>query len=114
MAGKAAFQYIERAIDLALKREVDATVTGPIHKEALNLAGYPFAGHTEIFSRLTGTRECLMMLACGDLRVVHVSAHVSLREACDLVTKERVLSAVRFPPPEIPVPVEMFRSARTA
>lgn len=89
-AGHAAYEYIERGIRLALAGRVGAVVTGPIHKEALNLGGHHYSGHTEIFADLTSTRNYAMMLADGDFRVVHVSTHVSLREACDKVKKERV------------------------
>jgi 4-hydroxythreonine-4-phosphate dehydrogenase len=94
--GKASFQYIKKVIDLAMAGEIDATVTGPIHKEALNLAGFHYAGHTEIYSHLTNTRDYAMMLADGDFRIVHVSTHVSLREACDLVKKDRVLETIHL------------------
>ena len=95
-AGNAAYLYIEKVIELALDGKVDATVTNPLNKEALNLAGRHFAGHTEIYGELTNTRKFSMMLADGDLRVVHVSTHVSLREACDLVKKERVLDVINI------------------
>jgi 4-hydroxythreonine-4-phosphate dehydrogenase len=94
--GKASFEYIKKVIDLAITGKIDATVTGPIHKEALNLAGYHYAGHTEIYSDLTNTKDYAMMLADGDFRIVHVSTHVSLREACDLVRKDRVLKVVHL------------------
>lgn len=93
-SGKAAFLAVKKAIGLAMLDELDATVTGPINKEALNLAGYHFAGHTEIYAHYTNTKEYTMLLAEGNLRVVHVSTHVSLREACDLVKKDRVLSII--------------------
>jgi len=96
MAGNAAFEAVRKAIELSLAGQVDAAVTGPIHKEALNLAGHHFAGHTEIFAHFTDTREYAMMLVEGNLRVVHVSTHVSLREACELVKKERVLKVIEL------------------
>lgn len=95
-AGHAAYQYIERGIQLALAREVDAVVTGPIHKESLNLGGHSYSGHTEIFARLTNTSDYAMMLADGDFRVAHVTTHVSLRQACDLITRRRVLVVIRL------------------
>ena len=95
-AGDAAFLSVRTAIELALRGEVDGTVTAPIHKEALSLAGHKFPGHTEIYAHFTGTRDFTMMLVAGDLRVVHVSTHVSLRQACDAVTKDRVLSVIRL------------------
>lgn len=96
MAGNAAFQYVKKVIELALDKKIDATVTNPLNKEALNVAGHHYAGHTEIYADLTHTDKYTMMLADGNLRVVHVSTHVSLREACDRATKERVLDVIRI------------------
>ncbi len=94
--GRASYEYVAKMIELALAGEVDATVTGPINKAALNAAGFHFAGHTEIYAHLTQTRDYSMMLAEGGFRVAHVSTHVSLREACDRVKKERVLKVIRL------------------
>ena len=95
-AGKASIEYIFKAIELANEGKVDAVVTGPIHKKAINAAGYHYAGHTEIFAEKTNTNDYAMMLADGDMRVIHVSTHVSLRHACDLVKKERILTVIRL------------------
>jgi len=92
--GEAAYKAIEKVIDLAMKDEIDATITGPLNKEALNLAGYHYSGHTEIYAKLTDTKDYTMMLADGELRVVHVSTHVSLREACDRVRKDRIYKVI--------------------
>lgn len=96
MAGEAAFQYVTKVIDLALSGKVDATVTNAFNKEAVNLAGHHYSGHTEIYADLTGTKNYTMMLAHENVRVVHVSTHVSLREACDRVKKQRVLDVIRI------------------
>jgi 4-hydroxythreonine-4-phosphate dehydrogenase len=96
MCGKASVEYIERGIDLALAREIDAVVTGPIHKEAINQAGCPYPGHTEIFGVRTKTTDYAMMLVGTDLRVVHVSTHVSLRTAIERTKKPRVLTVIRL------------------
>lgn len=96
IGGEAAFQYVKKVIELAMAKEIDATVTNPLNKEAMNAAGHHYAGHTEIYGELTGTEKYTMMLADGNLRVVHVSTHVSLREACDRATKERVLDVIRI------------------
>lgn len=95
-AGNAAFQYVRKAIHLAMEGKVDATVTNPINKEAINLAGYHYSGHTEIYAEFTGTKQYTMMLAHENVRVVHISTHVSLREACDLVKRRRVLEVIRI------------------
>ncbi|MCL2159887.1 MAG: 4-hydroxythreonine-4-phosphate dehydrogenase PdxA [Oscillospiraceae bacterium] len=96
MCGKAAFEAVEKVIELAKSGEIDATVTGPINKEAINAAGFHFSGHTEIYAHFTGTQDYSMLLAEGNLRVVHVSTHVSLRRACDLVKKDRVLDVIKL------------------
>ncbi len=93
-AGHAAFEAIRRMIELAMAGKIDATVTAPIHKEALAAAGHRFPGHTEIFAHFTGVSDYTMMLAAGGLRVVHVSTHVSLRQACDAVTRLRVRKVI--------------------
>jgi len=95
-AGRAAVAYVSKAIDLALAGELDAVVTAPINKEAMHRAGYPYAGHTEIFAERTETRNYALMLVAGRFRVLHVSTHVSLREACERVKKERVLQVIRL------------------
>ena len=96
MAGNAAFQAVKKVIELALADEIDATVTGPINKESMNKAGHHFTGHTEIYAHFTHTRDYTMMLAEGSLRVVHVTTHCSLRQACDLVKKDRVLAVIKL------------------
>ncbi len=93
-AGEAAFRSIVRAIELAKEGRVEATVTAPINKESIHLAGHRFAGHTEIYAHFTGSAKYAMLLVHGNLRVIHVTTHVSLREACDLVSKERILEVV--------------------
>ena len=96
LGGEAAFQYVVKVIDLAMKKEIQATVTNALSKEAINMAGHHYSGHTEIYAEYTGTKKYAMMLAHHDLRVVHVSTHVSLREACDRVKKERVLEVIEI------------------
>ena len=94
--GKASFEYVTRVIQLALERDIHGTVTGPINKAAINAAGHHFAGHTEIYAHLTNTRDYAMMLTHGDFRVVHVSTHLSLREACDRVKKDRIIRVIEL------------------
>lgn len=94
--GRAAFAYIERAIADAAAGKIAAVVTGPISKEALHAGGINYSGHTEIFADLTGTKDYAMLLMGGGVRVIHVSTHVALREACDRAKKERVLTVIRL------------------
>ena len=94
--GNAAFQYVIKAIDLAMKNEVDGTVTAPLNKEALNLSGHHYDGHTEIYATFTNTKKYAMLLADKFLRVIHVSTHVPLRVACDRVKKDRIIEVTEL------------------
>ena len=89
-AGRAAVEYVFRACDLVMAGGADAVVTAPLNKEAMNLAGFHFAGHTELLAERTGAERVSMLLTGPKLRVVHVSTHVSLEEAIRRVTPERV------------------------
>ena len=94
MAGHASFEAVRKVIELAMTGEIDATVTGPINKKSINEAGHHFAGHTEIYAHYTGTSKYGMLLVEDNMKVIHVSTHVSLRQACDLVKKDRVLAVI--------------------
>jgi len=96
MAGNAAFGAVKKAIELAMTGEIDATVTGPINKKSINEAGHHFAGHTEIYAHFTNTKKYAMLLVEDNLKVIHVSTHVSLRQACDLVKKDRILEVIEL------------------
>lgn len=96
LCGEASFQYVTYAIELAKQRKISAVITAPINKEAINMAGHAYSGHTEIFAEYTNTPKYAMLLASGDLRVIHVSTHCSLRQACDNVKKERVLEVIKL------------------
>jgi 4-hydroxythreonine-4-phosphate dehydrogenase len=95
-AGDLAFNSVVKAIGLAMDGKVDGTVTGPINKESLNLAGHHFSGHTEIYAHYTNTPKFAMMLADDHFRVIHVTTHVALREACDLIKTQRVLDVIKL------------------
>jgi 4-hydroxythreonine-4-phosphate dehydrogenase len=92
--GQASFEYVEKVIQLAMQGKVDATVTGPINKEAINGAGHHFAGHTEIYAHFTGSTNYAMMLADKNFRVVHVNTHVSMLESIQRITKEKVFNTI--------------------
>ncbi len=95
-AGDAAFRYLERATNLAIEGRVGAIATAPLNKEAMHLAGHKYPGHTEILADLTGTEDYAMMLVTDELKVIHVSTHVSLREAIERVQPERELAVIRL------------------
>ena len=95
-AGDAAFRYVQRATELASAGRVGAIATAPLNKEAMHLAGHEYPGHTEILAELTGTEDYAMMLVTDELKVIHVSTHVSLREAIERVKPERELAVMRL------------------
>ncbi|MBD5550044.1 MAG: 4-hydroxythreonine-4-phosphate dehydrogenase PdxA [Lachnospiraceae bacterium] len=96
ICGEASFQYVVYAIRLAMDRKVAAVITAPISKEAINMAGHHYSGHTEIFAEYTGTRDYAMLLASENLRVIHVTTHCALSEACRLIRKKRVLTVIKL------------------
>ncbi len=96
VAGRIAGQAVEDAVRLALAREVDAIVTGPVHKQALHLAGFRYPGLTELLSHLAGDVDVAMMLAAGTLRVVLVTTHIPLKDVPAQVTTERVVRCGRI------------------
>ena len=95
VAGDAAFRFIEKAVRDAEAGAIGCIVTAPINKEALNLAGHHYDGHTGMLRSLTGSSAAYMLLASERLKVIHVSTHVSLQEAIRRATTERVLATIR-------------------
>jgi 4-hydroxythreonine-4-phosphate dehydrogenase len=96
MAGKAAYEYIKLGTEMALAGKADAIVTSAINKEALNKAGYHYDGHTQLLAELCGVKDVAMMLVTGNLRVSHVSTHVSLCEAIERARPPRILTVLRL------------------
>lgn len=95
MTGQAAYEYIKKATELCLAHKADVLSTTAINKESLKLAEVPYIGHTEIVGALTGTKNPLTMFQVRNLRVFFLTRHVSLRKACDLVTKDSLLTFIR-------------------
>jgi 4-hydroxythreonine-4-phosphate dehydrogenase len=94
--GKASAVYIETAVDLWRRGEVDAIATAPISKKALSLAGYLFPGHTEFLANLTDTERVGMSFFGGNLRVVLLSTHLSLLDAIKKVTADNLVELIEF------------------
>lgn len=92
--GQAAYDYIKKGVELALKGEISSIATTPINKPALKAAGVDFIGHTEILAGLTDTPDPLTMFEVRGLRVFFLTRHVSLKKACDMVTRERLLDYI--------------------
>ena len=95
-AGRLAGHAVEAAAKLALEGRVDAVVTAPVNKAALNLAGFRYPGHTEWLAHLAGDVPVAMMLASDRLRVVLVTTHVALRDVPALLSTERVIRTGRI------------------
>jgi 4-hydroxythreonine-4-phosphate dehydrogenase len=95
-AGNAAFQYLAKAIELANESEIDAICTAPLNKEALQKGGHMYPGHTEILAELTGTKDYSMMLSAPNLKVIHVTTHVGIIDAINMITPERVLHVIQL------------------
>ena len=95
MCGKAAYAYIAKSIELAMKGRAAAVATTPINKESLHAAEVPFIGHTEIFGALTGTEDPLTMFETNGLRVFFLTRHLSLRDMLDQITKENIVACAK-------------------
>jgi len=93
---KAMMTYIEEAVCMAMAGDIDAMVTGPISKEAINKAGYKFHGHTEFLAHLTKTKDFRMMLAGKNLKVILVTIHESIKSVPKLLTKENVFKTIKI------------------
>ncbi len=93
-AGRAAGQYIERAVEEALAGRVQALATAPLNKEALWQAGYPHPGHTELLGALCGVADPLTMFQVRGMRIFFLSRHLSLRDAIERVTRDRVAAVL--------------------
>ena len=96
VCGRAAFEYVTVAIDEALAGRVDAIATGPLHKEALNAAGVPFPGHTEILAEQTKSPRVCMMLTSDAITCSLATVHVGHRDVADLLTRELVRETIEF------------------
>ncbi len=94
--GRCAFLSADMAIDYTIKGLTDAVITAPFSKEAINIAGFKYAGHTELLAEKTHTKDFVMMLAAEDFRVALVTTHVALRDVFKLITQERVLKTIRI------------------
>ncbi len=93
-AGQAAFQYIAKATELAMQKKVDALATTPINKESLRAGDVNYIGHTEMLESLTNSTEPLTMFEVRGMRVFFLTRHLSLRAACDAITKQKVLDHI--------------------
>ena len=101
-AGRAAYDVLVRAVDAAMRGEVDAIATAPVNKEAFHLAGLPWAGHTDLLAHLTGARHVAMMFHSEALRVVLATVHVPLSDVPRLLTQETLEATISLTARELP------------
>lgn len=94
-AGRAAFQYVQRAIEMAMDGSIDAIATAPINKEALKAGGVPYIDHTEMLAKLGKSPHPMTMFALENMRIFFLTRHVSLADACRQITPELVLEGLR-------------------
>lgn len=96
--GRASIEYIETATELAKKEKIHAIVTASINKQAIKEADHPYPGHTETLANLTGLSpdDVTMMLVAGELRTFHTTLHLSLRDAIDSLTREKILESIKI------------------
>lgn len=93
--GEACFRFIEAAVREAEAGQIACIVTAPINKAALNAAGHHYDGHTGMLASLTGGKSSFMLLASERLNVIHVSTHVSLKDAITRAATPRILATIR-------------------
>lgn len=100
-AGKASIKYVERAIDLAMDKKVDAIATGPINKEAIHKAGYKIDGHTELLTKRTGAKNTAMMFLSDSIRVMLVTTHIPLSLVAKSLDKKKIVNTIKLADKEL-------------
>jgi 4-phospho-D-threonate 3-dehydrogenase / 4-phospho-D-erythronate 3-dehydrogenase len=95
-AGDAAFQFLKRAIELAKNGDIQAICTAPLNKEALHKGGHLYPGHTEILADLTDTQDYAMMLSSPKLKVIHITTHVGLIKAIEMINPDRTYKVIKL------------------
>ena len=95
-SGKASVEYILKGLDLAINGKIDALVTAPISKEAIKLAGYDYAGHTELLKEKTSVENVVMFMVGKGLRVSFVTTHLAVNEISGAINQENVFSTIQI------------------
>ena len=93
-AGKASYEYIAKAVMLAMQNRVAAITTAPINKKSISLAGFSYAGHTEMLAKLSNTKDYAMMLVGGKIRVVLVTTHLAVAEVKKFIKRDRIFKII--------------------
>lgn len=94
-AGRAAYEFIEKAVSLMKEGQADAIATTAINKEALRAAGVPYIGHTEIIGALLDVPDPMTMFQVKNLKVFFLTRHLSLKDAIAAVTRENVYRYIK-------------------
>ncbi len=94
--GRAMVEYVFSAIDMALAKKIHGIATGPIHKAAINAAGFHYNGHTEILAKRTHTKDYVMMMAGDRLRVTLVTIHQSLKSVPQALSISKILTTIKI------------------
>ena len=95
-SGQASLEYLEKAIDATVSKKFDALTTCPINKASINMAGCKYPGHTEILAEKTGAHEYCMMQYSKEVTASFVTCHIGLKEACSLISQDRVLTVIKL------------------
>ncbi|GJQ58437.1 MAG: 4-hydroxythreonine-4-phosphate dehydrogenase PdxA [Candidatus Scalindua sp. AMX11] len=95
-SGRASVEYIQKGINLAMDRGIDALVTAPVNKEAIKLPGFEFTGHTELLKEMTSTEKVVMMMVGGKLRVAFVTTHLAIKDIPSFINQESIFSTVKI------------------
>jgi 4-hydroxythreonine-4-phosphate dehydrogenase len=96
VTGAASIDFIKTAVQLAQAGSLAGIVTAPINKEAMNMAGYHYPGHTELLADLTHTKEFGMMIVGGPLKIMFTTTHVAINQLSSMLTIERIAKAIRL------------------
>lgn len=96
VGGKCAFLNVKASIDFALRKDITSVVTAPLNKEAMHMAGYNYAGHTEIFGDFAKGDSYAMLLWSDKLKVIHATTHVSMINACKNIKKDRIVDVIKL------------------
>lgn len=96
LAGKASIEYIDKAVELALSKEIAAITTGPINKTAIHKAGFHFQGHTEFLAKKTKTKNYAMMFVSDTLWIVLVTTHLALKDVSKAINKDKIFTTIKL------------------
>ena len=94
--GAASVAFIKKGVELAQIGCIDGIVTAPINKEAINMAGCRYPGHTELLADLTHAKESGMMIVGGPLRIMFVTTHVAIKDLSPLLTRAKIEKGIKL------------------